>query len=181
MPERQQSLGSGYLFMGLIDEDFIIPSLSYALIWLKPYYWTVGSGTDAYNKPFSAAVIHKDNSDQKGAISQTIDDFKEFWKIDKSKNNVYELTNMGIVGIRPEGGTDGMFPIYRRVPVHLIPISTVRCFGRLKSKNSTIKTERLPSAFSTNIKICRPKNNRTQIRFTAKNASMLWKSVKTKR
>jgi hypothetical protein len=105
-------LATGYLFMGLIDEDFIIPSLSYALIWLKPYYWTVGSGTDAYNKPFSAAVIHKDNSDQKGAISQTIDDFKEFWKIDKSKNNVYELTNMGIVGIRPEGGTDGMFPIY---------------------------------------------------------------------
>ncbi len=107
-----KALVTGYLFMGLIDEDFIIPSLSYALIWLKPYYWTVGTGTDAYNKPFSAAVIHKDNAEQKGAISQTIDDFKEFWKIDKSKNNIYELTNMGVVGIRPESGTSELFPIF---------------------------------------------------------------------
>lgn len=105
-------LSTGYLFMGLIDEDFIIPSLSYALIWLKPYYWTVGCGTDAFNKPFSAAVVHKDNADQKGAISQTIDDFKDFWKMDKSINNVYELTNMGIVGIRPESGTENLFPIF---------------------------------------------------------------------
>lgn len=107
-----KSLATGYLFMGLIDEDFYIPSLSYALIWLKPYYWTVGSGTDAFNKPFSAAVIHKDSADQKGAISQTINDFKSFWKMDKSVNNVYELTNMGIVGIRPESGTSNLFPIY---------------------------------------------------------------------
>lgn len=107
-----KALSTGYLFMGLIDEDYFIPSLSYALIWLKPYYWIVGCGTDAFNKPFSAAIIHKDNTEQKGAISQTIDDFKDFWKMDKSINNVYELTNMGIVGIRPESGTDNLFPIF---------------------------------------------------------------------
>ena len=31
-------LVTNYLFMGYIDEDFIIPALSTALIWMKPYY-----------------------------------------------------------------------------------------------------------------------------------------------
>lgn len=105
-------LSTGFLFMSLIDEDFIIPSLSAALIWIQPYYWTAGSGSNAFNKPFSSAVIHKDNSDQKGAISQTIDDFKQFWKIEDSNSPVYCLTNMGIIGKRSEGGTEDFFPIY---------------------------------------------------------------------
>ncbi|MDD4000209.1 MAG: hypothetical protein PHX62_04875 [Bacilli bacterium] len=115
--DEQTSLGNkalvtGFLFLGLIDEDFIIPSLSIGLIWLKPYYWTIGSGSNAFNKPFSANVIHKDNSDQQGAISQTISEFKQFWKIETSEVPVYCLTNMGLIGKRPEGGTEDLFPIY---------------------------------------------------------------------
>lgn len=105
-------LCTGFLFMGLIDEDFIIPSLSTALIWLKPYYWTAGCGSDAFNKPFSAVLIHKDSGGQKGAFSQTVDDFKAFWHLEDSDVPVYELTNMGLVGRRPEGGTENLFPIY---------------------------------------------------------------------
>jgi hypothetical protein len=103
-------LCTGFLFMGLIDEDFIIPSLQTALIWLKPYYWTAGCGSDAFNKTFSSMLVHKD-SDQKGAFSQTIADFKAFWHLSESVS-VYELTNMGLVGIRPEGGTSDYYPIY---------------------------------------------------------------------
>lgn len=105
-----EALCTGFLFMGLIDEDFIIPSLSTALIWLKPYFWTAGCGSNAYNKPFSAVLIHKD-TDKKGAFSQTVDDFRAFWHLD-SDIPVYELTNMGLVGRRTEGGTEELFPIY---------------------------------------------------------------------
>lgn len=105
-------LSTGFLFMGLIDEDFIIPSMSYGMIWLKPYYWTAGSGTNAFNKPFSSVVIHKDNPDQKGAISQTIDDFRDFWKLESDDTPVYGLTNMGLVGKRIDGGTEELFPIF---------------------------------------------------------------------
>jgi len=105
-------LSTGFLFNSLIDEDTFIPALSTALIWLKPYYWTVGTGTGAYNKPFSATVIHKDNEEQEGAISQTVDDFKEFWNIEESNIPVIVSTNMGIAGYRIEGGTEEMFPIF---------------------------------------------------------------------
>ena len=37
-------LVTNYLFMGYIDEDFVIPALSCGLLWMKPYYWTAGSG-----------------------------------------------------------------------------------------------------------------------------------------
>ncbi len=105
-------LSTGFQFMGLVDEDFIIPSLSYGLIWLKPYYWTAGSGSNAYNKPFSSAVIHKDSPDQLGAISQTIEHFKDFWRIETDDIPIYELTNMGLVGKKIDGGTEDFFPIF---------------------------------------------------------------------
>ncbi|XMB73058.1 hypothetical protein RJI07_03880 [Mycoplasmatota bacterium WC30] len=106
-----KSMAIGHLFNGLIDEDFVIPPLSTGLIWLQPYYWTCGSGTGAYNKIFSASVIHKD-TDKTGAINQTLEDFKGFWDLENSDIPVYKLTNMGIVSKRPESGTDNFFPIY---------------------------------------------------------------------
>ncbi len=105
-------LSTGYLFNSLIDDDTFIPALSTALIWLKPYYWTVGSGTGAFNKPFSATVIHKDTDEQKGAFSQTVDDFEAFWHLEDSNVPVIVSTNMGIAGYRSEGGTEEMFPIF---------------------------------------------------------------------
>lgn len=106
-----KSLMIGYLFNGLIDEDFVIPPLSVGLVWLKPYYWTAGSGTGAYNKIFSTALIHKD-TDKPGAFSQDLDDFKEFWQLEESDVPVYELTNMGLVSKREAGGTEDFFPIF---------------------------------------------------------------------
>jgi hypothetical protein len=105
-------LSTGFLYNALIDEDVVIPATSFALIWLKPYYWTVGSGTGAFNKPFSAQLIHKDTEEYKGAFSQTVDDFKAFWKIEDKDILVVESTNMGIAGYRAEGGTEEMFPIF---------------------------------------------------------------------
>ena len=101
----------GFLFNAFIDEDFVIPPLSVGIIWLQPYYWTCGSGTGAYNKIFSANVIHKD-ADKTGAINQTIDDFKEFWSLEESDVPVYKLTNMGLVSKRADGGTEDFFPIF---------------------------------------------------------------------
>lgn len=107
-------LVTNYLFMGYIDEDFIIPPLSTALIWMKPYYWTAGSGTGAYNKPFSAKLIHTTTAGQKGCFEQTIDDFCEYWEIPEGTANVLELTNMGFIGKRDiaTAGTDDFYPIY---------------------------------------------------------------------
>jgi hypothetical protein len=105
-------LVTGMLFMGWIDDDFVIPSLSTGLIWLKPYYWTAGSGSNAFNKPFSSIVIHKDNADQQGAISQTNEDFRTFWNLDSEDVPVYGLTNMGLVGKKSDGGTEELYPIF---------------------------------------------------------------------
>ena len=107
-------LVTNYLFMGYIDEDFIIPALSTALIWLKPYYWTAGSGTGAYNKPFSTKLIHTTSAGHKGGFEQTIDDFCEYWNIPDGAANILELTNMGFVGKRnlATAGTDDFYPIY---------------------------------------------------------------------
>ena len=63
---------------------------------------------------------------------------------------------MGIVGIRPEGEPTNVPRSTRRVPVHYTHLNS-SLLRSIEIQNSTIKTERLPSAFSTNIKICRPK------------------------
>lgn len=107
-------LVTNYLFMGYIDEDFVIPPLSTALIWMKPYYWTAGSGTGAYNKPFSTKLIHTTSAGEKGGFEQTLDDFREYWEIPEGAINILELTNMGFVGKRSmaTAGTDGFYPIY---------------------------------------------------------------------
>lgn len=106
-----KAMAVGHLFNGLIDEDFIIQPLSTGLVWLQPYFWTCGSGTNAFNKIFSASVIHKD-SDKPGAINQTVEDFKSFWSLEESDTPVYRLTNMGIASKREAGGTEDFFPIY---------------------------------------------------------------------
>ena len=107
-------LVTNYLFMGYIDEDFIIPALSTALIWMKPYYWTAGSGTGAYNKPFSAKLIHTTAAGEKGGFEQTIEDFCDYWEIPEGAANILELTNMGFIGKRnmATAGTDDFYPIY---------------------------------------------------------------------
>ena len=107
-------LVTNYLFMGYIDEDFIIPPLSTALIWMKPYYWTAGSGTGAYNKPFSSKLIHTTAAGEKGGFEQTIEDFCDYWEIPEGAINILELTNMGFIGKRnmATAGTDDFYPIY---------------------------------------------------------------------
>lgn len=106
-------LVANYLFMGYIDDDYTIPALSTALLWLKPYYWTAGSGTNAANKLFSADLIHTYSAGQKGAFEQTIDDFREYWEINEA-TTVYEVTNMALAGKRDiaYSGTDDFYPIY---------------------------------------------------------------------
>ncbi len=110
--EGNEVLVTGYLFNAFIDEDVMIDPFSTLLIWLKPYYWTIGSGTNAYNKLFSADLVHTTTGGQKGAFEQTIDDFKEFWELD-SESNVYEMTNMPMIAKRAIGdsGTDQFFPM----------------------------------------------------------------------
>lgn len=107
-------LSTGLLFMGLVDEDYIIPSKSIGLIWLHPYYWTAGSGTSGYTKEFSSAIMHSDGFDQKGAMSQTLSDFRSFWDMEESSVPVYKLTNMAIAGKMSVAGqeTSPMYPIY---------------------------------------------------------------------
>lgn len=103
-------LATGYLYNSYIDEDFIIDPLDIALIWLKPYYWTIGSGTNAYNKPFTADVVHATTAGKKGAFDQTMDDFKQFWDLDDTIK-VYESTNMPMIAKRAEAGTSEFFPM----------------------------------------------------------------------
>ncbi len=103
-------LSTGYLFMSIVDEDFIIQPLSTALIWLKPYNWIAGSGTNAFNKEFSSALVHVDTETQKGAFSQTEEDFRIFWQLDENIP-VWTAENMPLIGKRPEGGTSDFFPI----------------------------------------------------------------------
>ena len=107
-------LVTNYLFMGYIDEDFVIPPLSTALIWMKPYYWTAGSGTGAYNKVFSSKLIHTTSAGEKGGFEQTLDDFREYWEIPEGAINILELTNMGFIGKRDmaTAGTADFYPIY---------------------------------------------------------------------
>ena len=106
-------LVANYLFIGLIDEDFIIDPLSTVLIWMKPYYWTAGSGSNAANKAFSAELIHTVAGGENGAFEQTITDFRNYWEIDESVK-VLELTNMAVAGKRDlsVSGTDQFYPIY---------------------------------------------------------------------
>lgn len=103
-------LSTGYLFLSIVDEDFIIEPLSTALIWLKPYYWVAGSGTNAFNKEFSASLVHGDTETQVGAFNQTEANFREFWQLDESIP-VWTAENMPLIGKRPEGGTSEFFPI----------------------------------------------------------------------
>lgn len=103
-------LSTGYLFMSIVDEDFIIEPLSTALIWLKPYNWIAGSGTNAFNKEFSPALVHGDTETQKGAFNQTEEDFRDFWQLDEDIP-VWTAENMPLIGKRPEGGTSDFFPI----------------------------------------------------------------------
>lgn len=107
-------LVTNFLFMGYIDDDFIIPSLSTALIWMKPYYWTAGSGTNAANKIFSAELVHTVSGGEDGAFEQTIEDFREYWELSVEDTPIYELTNMAIAGTRDlsVSGTDQFYPIY---------------------------------------------------------------------
>lgn len=107
-------LVTNFLFMGFIDEDFYIEPLSTALIWMKPYYWTAGSGTNAANKIFSAELIHTVSGGENGAFEQTIADFREYWELSEEDVPVYELTNMAIAGKRDlsVSGTDQFYPIY---------------------------------------------------------------------
>lgn len=103
-------LSTGYLFMSIVDEDFMIEPLSTAIIWLKPYYWVAGSGTNAFNKEFSAALVHGDTETQVGAFNQTEADFREFWRLDENIP-VWTAENMPLIGKRAEGGTSEFFPI----------------------------------------------------------------------
>lgn len=107
-------LVANYLFIGLIDEDFFIEPLSTALIWMKPYYWTAGSGTNASNKVFSAELIHTVSGGENGAFEQTIADFRDYWELNETDVPVYELTNMAVAGKRDlsVSGTDQFYPIY---------------------------------------------------------------------
>lgn len=108
--EGAEVLQTGYLFSGLIDEDFIIPSLSIGLIWLRPYFFEAGCGSSALTKKFSATIIHADTPTQKGAFSQTIDDFKEFWNLQNSTVPILSLTNMPIIGSRTFSNGE-LFPV----------------------------------------------------------------------
>lgn len=103
-------LSTGYLFLSIVDEDFMIQPLSTALIWLKPYNWIAGSGTNAFNKEFSSALVHGDSETQKGAFNQTEEDFRAFWQLNENIP-VWTAENMPIIGKRPEGGTSDFFPI----------------------------------------------------------------------
>ena len=103
-------LSTAYLFYSIIDEDFIIQPLSTALIWLQPYFWVAGAGSNAFNKDFSAMVVHADSETEKGAFNQTLQDFKDFWELDESFP-VYRATNMPQIGKKIDGGTSDFYPI----------------------------------------------------------------------
>lgn len=107
-------LVTNYLFMGYIDEDFIIPALSTGLIWMKPYYWTAGSGSGAYNKVWSAEPLHTTTGGIPGAMEQDIEDFCEYWELEENEVPICELTNMGFVGKRKlaDSGTEDFYPIF---------------------------------------------------------------------
>lgn len=103
-------LVTGYLFNSYIEEDLIIDPLSTMLLWLKPYYWTIGSGTGAINKTFSADLVHTTFAGKKGAFEQTIEDFKELWELDETIK-VYEVTNQPQIAKRKDAGTEEFFPM----------------------------------------------------------------------
>lgn len=105
-----RGLVTGFLFNAYIDEDVYIEPLSTVLLWMKPYYWTIGSGTGAYNKTFSADLIHTTMAGQKGAFEQTVEDFKNFYDIE-DETKVIEVTNQPMIAIRPESGTEDFFPM----------------------------------------------------------------------
>jgi len=105
-----QVLVTGYLFNHYIDEDIIIDPLDIMIIWLKPYYWVIGSGTGAYNKTFSADLVHTTVGGKKGAFEQTEEDFKEFWGLDNT-TKVHTVINQPMIAIRPESGTEDFFPM----------------------------------------------------------------------
>lgn len=98
------SLVTGHLFSGYIDEDFIIDPLSIALIWLKPYYYTAGSGSEGYSKQFSSNLL------QKEASLQTEADFREFWHLDENIK-VLSLANQPFIGKHPLALGVGFYPI----------------------------------------------------------------------
>ena len=107
-------LVTNYLFMGYIDEDFVIPALSCGLLWMKPYYWTAGSGSNAFNKTWSPEPIHTTTGGIPGAMEQDLEDFYDYWELEENSIPVCEVTNMGIVGKRAlaEAGTEDFYPIY---------------------------------------------------------------------
>lgn len=103
-------LVTGFLFNAYIDEDIIIDPLSTILLWIKPYYWTIGSGTGAFNKAFTADLVHTTVAGKKGAFEQTVDDFKEFYELDENVK-IHEITNQPMIAKRPEAGTEDFFPM----------------------------------------------------------------------
>lgn len=98
------SLVTGHLFSGYIDEDFIIEPLSIALIWLKPYYYTAGSGSEGYLKQFSSNLL------QKEASLQTEADFREFWHLNDNIK-VLTLGNQPFIAKHPDAIDVGFYPI----------------------------------------------------------------------
>lgn len=87
-------LAVNYLFSSIIFEEYKIPALGTALIWLKPYYWQAASGATAFTGNFSTeTVIHKDS------INLGVDSFKDYWKLDDS-TLVVEACNQPIIGER---------------------------------------------------------------------------------
>ena len=104
-------LAVNHLFLGVIDEDFYIEPLSTALIWLMPYFWVAGCGSSALTATFSSDILHRDNEDQKGAISHTEADFRDYWEVD-DEIPVYRLCNQPIVGKRETVGITTLFPIF---------------------------------------------------------------------
>ncbi len=98
------SLVTGHLFSAYIDDDFIIDPLSIALIWMKPYYYTAGSGSEGYSKQFSSNLL------QKEASLQTEADFREFWHLDENIK-VLPLANQPFIGKHPLALGVGFYPI----------------------------------------------------------------------
>ncbi len=98
------SLVTGHLFSSFIDTDTFIEPLKTALIWLKPYYYTAGSGTDGYTKQFSSNLL------QPEAYDQTIEDFRAFWHLDET-TQVIKANNQPFIAKHPLYLDVGFYPI----------------------------------------------------------------------
>ncbi|MGI6770886.1 MAG: hypothetical protein ACOX5Y_00470 [Acholeplasmataceae bacterium] len=101
---------TGTLYSSFIDEDFIIAPLSIGLIWMKPYYWIAGSGSEGFSKPYTADILHG-RGDKPGAMEQTIADFRAFWHLDDTIP-VYESCNQPFIGAHTNYKINDQHPLY---------------------------------------------------------------------